>query len=298
MRVTFSATFRNLVRDTARAAEEMVNRQFEVSSGRRVRVPSDDPQAISAIVGERAEMRATDQYVRATDSVESRLTVVDTILSDIGKMLTAAQTTAAAARNSFVTPQQREAYALELEGLRDTILGDLNTQYRGTYVFSGTASLKAPYTKDSSGAVGPYEGNAEPMLVDIGRHRSVGVTVDGQQLAQGSDASNVFEVFESLIAAVRAGDLEGIGQGMTGLSRALDRVANVQSRVGAGLSDLNDHRVRLAEASEAADVRRSALEDANLAESISAMQQAEVAYRAGLGAASKTSQLSLFDYLG
>jgi flagellar hook-associated protein 3 FlgL len=298
MRVTFSATFRNLVRDTARAAEEMVKRQFEVSSGRRVRVPSDDPQAMSTIVAERAEMRATDQYVRATDSVESRLRVVDTILSDIGKMLTAAQTTAAAARNSFVTPQQREAYALELEGLRDTILGDLNTQYRGTFVFSGTASLTAPYARDSSGTVGSYAGNAQGMLVDIDRNRAVAVTVDGESLARGTDASDVFEVFDSLIAAVRAGNLTGIGQGMDGLSRAFDRVSNVQSRVGAGLSDLDDHRVRLDEASRAADTRRSALEDANLAESISAMQQAEVAYRAGLGAASRTNQLSLFDYLG
>ncbi len=138
MRVTFNTAFRNGVRDINRAAEEMLRRQHEVSSQRRVHVPSDDPSAASAIVGERNQMRSVDQYVNASNSVESRLQVADTVLSDIIKNLTAAQTTAAAGRSTVLSETQRQALALEMRGIRDALLADVNAEYGGTFLFSGS----------------------------------------------------------------------------------------------------------------------------------------------------------------
>ena len=45
------------------------------------------------------------------------------------------------------------------------------------------------------------------------------------------------------------------------------------------------------------DARRSSAEDARLAESISAMTQADAAHRAALGALANAGRLSLMDYL-
>ena len=51
---------------------------------------------------------------RPTDSVESRLTVVDTVLSDVIRQITNAQSRAAAGRSSILTPTQRTAIAGEI----------------------------------------------------------------------------------------------------------------------------------------------------------------------------------------
>ncbi len=78
---------------------------------------------------------------------------------------------------------------------------------------------------------------------------------------------------------------------------AFERVTTAQSRVGVTLGDLDAHRMRLDAMRRASDARRSSLEDANLAEAISRMQQAETAYRAALGALGASGRLSLMDYL-
>ncbi|MCL4848066.1 MAG: hypothetical protein KJ066_16105 [Acidobacteria bacterium] len=292
MRVTFNTAFRNGIRDINRAAEEMIKRQREVSSQRRVHVPSDDPSAASAIVGERNQMRGVDQYVSTSNSVESRLRVVDTILSDVIKNLTAAQTTAAAGRSTVLSATQRQALALEVRGIRDALLADVNAEYGGSHLFSGTRTTTAPFTRDGAGTIGPYAGNAEAARLDIDRSREVEVTFDG-----GALVGDLFDSLDTLAAAIEAGDMPAIDAGMERLNEAFDRATRLQSRVGNTLGDLDDHRARLDQMKRASDVRRSQLEDANLVESISAMQQAETAHRAALGAFSNAARLSLLDYL-
>jgi len=297
MRVTFTSMFRNGLRDINQAAEDLARAQREVSSLRRVRVPSDDPAASAAIVGERSEMRVFDSYAKASDSVDSRLRVIDSALSDVISNLTYAQTTAAAARPSFVTQAQRDAYANQLTGVRDAILSDLSIQYRNTYVFSGTAATVAPYEKNATGTVQPYAGDSGRMVLDIDRNRSVEVTIDARSFVQGADAEDLFQVFDDLIAAVQTGDAAGIDTGMAGLQRAFDRVTAAQSRVGNGLATIEDNKTRLGEMRRASDTRRSELEDANLADAITRMQQAEAARNAAVAAVGATARLSLLDFL-
>ena len=47
MRVTFGSIFRNGLIDINRTTEELAVRQREVSSGRRIHLPSDDPSAMA-----------------------------------------------------------------------------------------------------------------------------------------------------------------------------------------------------------------------------------------------------------
>jgi flagellar hook-associated protein 3 FlgL len=292
MRVTFNQIFRNGVADILRAAEELARRQREVSSLKRIQVPSDDPSASAAVVGERAEVRLADQYVRATDSVDSRLRVVDSVLTDIIKNIETTQVRAAVGRNSFINQTQRDALALEIEGLRDAILSDVNQQYRGTFLFSGTLATTQPFVKDAAGAVQPYAGNADTMEVDIDDNRAIEISLDG-----GAVVGSLFDDMVALANAVRTGDTAAVEAGMQAMEAAFDRVTNAQSRVGNGLSTLEDHKGRLSDIRRASEARRASLEEANLAESITRMQQADTAHRAALGAVSSAARLSLLDYL-
>jgi flagellar hook-associated protein 3 FlgL len=292
MRVTFNGAFVHSMQDIKEAARRVSEWQRQVSSGQRIQQPSDDPSAAAAVVGERTEMGLLDQYRETTDSVESRLLVVDSYLSDLIANLTVAQTTAAAGRSTILPPNQRQALASQLRGIRDTLLQDFNGQYRGTYLFSGTDTLTRPFSKDGSGTVQPYAGNANSQRLDIDRNRGVDVTLDG-----GAVAGDVFDVIASLADAVEAGDMTQVDAGLQGLAAAFDRFTGAQSRVGVALGDLDEHRLRLGAASRSADQRRSSLEDANLAEAVSRMQQADTAYRAALTALAGAGRLSLMDYL-
>ena len=76
MRVTFNAQNRNSTAGLEDSASRLLEFQRQVSTGKRIEKPSDDPSATLGSIGEHAETAAIDQYARATDSVASRLSVV------------------------------------------------------------------------------------------------------------------------------------------------------------------------------------------------------------------------------
>jgi flagellar hook-associated protein 3 FlgL len=297
MRVTFNAQNRNSTAGLEDAASRLLEFQRQVSTGKRIEKPSDDPSATLGSIGEHAETAAIDQYARATDTVTSRLAVIDTVLSDLIVQLERAQVSAASARGTSKTPVQREAAATDLEGIRDTIFGNMNTSFNGTFVFSGSASTVAPYTRVGSGPVSAYAGATSEMVVDIDQQRAVKMAFNGQLLTQGADARDVFAEFDDLIAAVRAGDDAGIATGMAAFERMFDRVSTAQGRVGADLRTLDEQKVRLSELRRASVKRLSSLEDTNMAAAITGMTQADAAYRAALGAVNSVTRMSLMDYL-
>jgi flagellar hook-associated protein 3 FlgL len=297
MRVTFGAQNRNAIAGLEESASRLLEFQRQVSTGKRIEKPSDDPSATLGSIGEHNETAAIDQYARATDTVASRLAVVDTVLSDLITQLTAGLVASASARGSGKTQVQRDAAATDLEGIRDTIFADLTTSFNGTYVFSGSATTVAPFTRVGSGPISAYAGSTSEMVVDIDQQRSVKVAFNGQVISQGGDPQDIFVEFDTLITAVRAGNTAGIDAGMQALQRMFDRVSTAQGRVGADQRTIDEQKLRLDQLKRASQQRLSSLEDANMAEAITGMTQADAAYRASLGAVNSVTRLSLMDYL-
>lgn len=295
MRVTFSSTFRNGLIDVNDAAERLGTRTREVSSGKRLQQPSDDPGSMASTINEHTEMGTLDQFVRRNDSVEARLTIADSALTDIIKQITTALGKGAAGRNTILTPTQRQAIAQEIRGAREAILRGINTSYNGIFLFSGGQSTTPAYAEGPP--ISAYQGDSQTMSVDVTRGRAVQATFDGRAILQGSAAIDVFQTLSDLADAVETANMSNVDAGLSQLQLAFDRANTAQSRLGIDLASLADDRARTEELRRAADKRRSQLEDANLAESISGMQQADQAHRAALQALSQAGRLSLMDYL-
>ncbi len=296
MRVTFGEIQRQANEGISRAVEEMTKYQRQVSTGLRVEKPSDDPSAASIAVGERADVASFKQYTEASDSADSKLRVVDSVLSDLLDKLTSARSLVMSVRGSTATPAQREAAAEELRSLREAVIEDLNTTFRGSFLFGGAAGSTKPFAT-TGGVVDPYAGSTREVQVDIDRGRSVTVAFDGSTIAQGSDVTDIFAAFDQAAAAAVAADGTAMGDAFDAMGRAFDRATRTQSSVGASIRAVADHKQRLSDASLASGTRIASLEQANMAEAISGMQQSEVTYEAALAAAARTARVSLFDYL-
>jgi acetyl/propionyl-CoA carboxylase alpha subunit len=231
------------------------------------------------------------------DSATARLTVVDTALTDLIDRLTQAQTSVLSAQGSTKTDFEREVAAQALEGVRQAVLADLNTSFRGTYVFAGSNSTAPPFVAAPDGSIGTYQGATQEVAVDVGEHREVTTGFDGSLISQGGAAADVFATLDAAIAAARAGDHAGLQQARIDLQAAQDRATAVQMRVGTSLAAIDAQHLQLTDREIAVRARIASLEDANMAEAITGMNQADAAYRAALGAASRMTQLSLLDYL-
>jgi flagellar hook-associated protein 3 FlgL len=229
--------------------------------------------------------------------VSSRLTVIDTVLSDMTGKISQGLTTALGANGTDKTALQREAAAQTLIGLRDAILGDFNTSFNGIYVFSGTNSSTPPYSLAPVTEAGVYQGNADEATVDVASGRTAKVTYNGQSLAKGTATNDILTEFKSLIDNVRAGNSTQISSGMQALQTALDRISAVQTSVGTQMKSLEELKPQLSEMKLQAETRLDKTENVDMAEAISGMTQAETAYRAALGAAGAATKTSLMDYI-
>lgn len=297
MRISSNSEYLGAMADIQRAAADLAKWQSQVSSGRRLTTPSDDPAAVVQSIGDHADVGTMDQYVQTADSAKTRLTVVDNVLSSIVDRLTAARSDASATQGTTASDAQREALADELEGVASTLLSDLNTTFGGTYLFAGSAALTAPYARQADGSVSAYQGDGNGVAVDIGGSRSVQVGFDARTLAQGSDTEDVFACLSNLATAIRDNDQQGIAAGLAGLGRAFDRAVALQTRVGTDLATLDNEASKLALLKQVSLGRISQNEDANMAEAATQMARADTAYQAALGAVGARSRLTLLDYL-
>lgn len=297
MRTTFNASYRNALSDLQRTAEQLAKRQGELSSGKRISTPSDDPSSAQAIVGEYAANANVDQYIRSADSVVSRLAVADTVLGDMVDKITQAQANLTAAQGSTITPVGQQALVGELIGLRDALYTDANTVYRGSYLFSGTKSSTAPYSQNGLGIVSAYQGNTATMSIDVSEQTSVPVTFDGSAILQGSATNDLFTTMQNLITAVQTNNKTAINTAATELQAHFDRVVAAQARVGVSQVQIEDQKARLSTMKRATQGRLSAEEDTNYAQSITELNKADTAYKAALGATGRIGQVSLLDYI-
>ena len=298
MRITFNNQYRDAARGIEVASESLIEAQRKVSSGKRISRPSDDPSAAATAVTERAQIASIEQYSRAADSVASRLTVVDSALTDIVERITAAQSTALSGMGTTRSAAEREAAAKALEGIRGTLLDDFNTSFHGSYVFAGAAATTKPYTIGGGGAVGSYAGSSTEVAVDIADEQAVTVAFNGDTIAKGTAGSHVFKTLEDLAAALRAGDDSAAQTAFAALGDAFSRAVGAQTRVGVALRTIEGEQVRLQDTKLASTERLSRLEDADMAEAIAGMTRADAAYRAALGAVGTAARVSLLDYLG
>jgi flagellar hook-associated protein 3 FlgL len=296
MRVTFNGSFAGAVRDIQRAASHLAEQQQQVSSGKRIDRPSDDPSATAGAIGERAEMATLDRYRQAADTITSRLQAADTVLNDIVSQMTEAQAAALAGQGSAKTDAERETTAERLEAVSDALYTDFNTSFHGSYLFSGSSAKTAPYGREANGSVSAYRGNQSQVTLDVDRGVTVGVSFRATDIL-GTGPDDVFGTLKQLAQAVRAGDTDTVRALSPRLTAAFDNATRVQSQVGTSFNVVEGEQDRLTDMRRTSAARLSGYEDANMVTAISGMTQAETAYRAALGAIGSSGRSSLLDYL-
>jgi flagellar hook-associated protein 3 FlgL len=294
MRVTFRAIDDGLAAISA-AAEQFTRAQHQVETGKRMRTASDDPGAALRVIDGRTELGTIDSYTRSADTALSRISVMDTVLSSIVDKITEGQRIITKARGNTADTPARVAMAAEVQGLRDALLTDLNTTFRGTFLFSGADAKQVPYANIAG--TWTYQGDATTVGVDIGKNRNATIAFSGEDITRGGDPDDILKVLDDMVLAVQAPDEAALAAGMAALSRMFDRTVRAQSMVGVDEAGIEEEKQRLSDFRLASLQRVSVDEDVNVAIAITEMNQADTAYRSALQAVGASAKVSLLDYL-
>jgi flagellar hook-associated protein 3 FlgL len=292
MRVTDSSittrVLANLQRNIARGGQI----QEQLSSGKQISRPSDSPTGAISSMQLRGESRQNDQYTRNADDGLGWLGAIDDTLNDSMGRISKARELAIQGLNSGIsTPASREALAVELENIKDGLIGLANVTYLNRPVFGGTTTGRTAY--DASGA---YQGNAGTVSRTVGSNAQVRVNANGPEVF-GTGDTQLFAVLQGMADSLRANDPAALSAGLNKLVDAGDVVKSALADVGARYNRVSQMRDTAQDRLVTLTSQISDFEDIDLPKTIMEMQLQQTSYEAALAATAKVIQPSLIDYL-
>jgi flagellar hook-associated protein 3 FlgL len=293
-RITNEMMSRTLLADLGSITARLARTHEKLSSGKELTRPSDDPFGASRALGFRSELAQTRQYQRNIGEATAWQDTSDTALRQITDFALRARDLLVQGATDSAGPTARAAIAREITQIVDAIKSEANTQYAGRYVFSGSATLTAPY---ALGAVDAYAGNTEIVQAEIGPGVQVDLNTIGQA-AIGDGAAGLIATLRSVAADLTAGNTAALqGADLQNLDAAIDTVTNARAVVGARTNRLEAAAGRLAELEELSSGLLSETEDADMAETLVHFSMQQAVYQSALKSGAQIIQPSLMDFL-
>ncbi|HUW49800.1 MAG TPA: flagellar hook-associated protein FlgL [Sulfuricella sp.] len=163
---------------------DMLHTQQQVSSGRRILAPSDDPVAAAQVLDVTQLSDLNSQFNANTTTATSSLQMEESILSSITSLIQDAQTLTVNAGNAALSNVDRASQATELQGSLKALLGLANsTDGAGQYMFAGYKGTTTPFTEVAPGNIA-YNGDQGQRLISITSNRQVAVSDSGSDVFQ------------------------------------------------------------------------------------------------------------------
>lgn len=289
-RITHQTIQRSTLRNLQTNLSAMAGLQAQMSSGKKIQVPSDDPAVAGSVMHLRATQRQLDQYSRNATDGDSWLTTVDSALAGSLTSLRRVRDLVVQSGNGGLGPTSREAIAAELEGLRDDLTSQANTTYLGRTVFAGTSGAGVAFD-DTYAWNGSTTATVERQ---IGPSTVVRVDADGAQV-YGEGAGSVFALVDDLAADLRAG--VDVTDRLDAIDDRMDAMLTATASTGSRQRVLQSVATELTGQALTVKSQLAGAEDIDLAEVIMNLKLQEVAYQGALGAGARVLQPSLLDFL-
>ncbi len=272
------------------------NAAQEVSTGRRVNNPGDDPSAMAALVFNNAQTSQDAQFQANISDVQSKVQVADSVMNSASQLLTSAISLGTQGATGTLSDANRQSIAAQVAGLQQQLLSLANTSYQGTYIFSGTAVTTQPFTQDSSAPSGvTYNGNSAVTTVQISQGQSLQTNLPGDQVFTNS-SGNAFAALNDLTNALNSGN--GIAAANTEVHNAFNQLNNQRVFYGNSLNQLQSADSFLSQDTVNLSTQQNNLIGADLTKAISQLSQSQVAEQASISATAQILNLpTLLSYL-
>jgi flagellar hook-associated protein 3 FlgL len=274
--------------------------QRQVASGRRLEAASDSPDDVPRLLQVRSEIARLEQTEKDLANATSETLAAEHALQTAAKLMDRVRTLGAQGASSFASAATRQGLAEEVGDILKRLVALANTESLGRYIFAGNNDQQAPYVWDETSTPkwGLYEGTDAARELSHPTGARMEIARDARWIFDSSDTSrSVFQQVQELYDALSTNDeariqnVQGVlGQVTEHVNSALSFYGNVQNRLAEALATAQQMKLRIESA-------RAGMEDADLAESILQLQQAQFQREAALQVRSQVQRRSLFDYL-
>lgn len=295
------AFYERATRQIGSLRERASELQNQIGSGERLSRSSDDPVAASRLrtLARRERLAEVDQL--NSDRAMDDLQLTDKALGSLTDLTARANELAMQAANGSLGTEQRQLLKAEIDGLRESFLLVANGRNgAGQALFGGQA---AGLAYQDTGAGLTYVGTATAESVGIGDGQTVTRAMTGPEVfsfEQGGSPTSMFAVLANLSAALAdpTADHTAAGQtAMAGIDAGLEKITTAQTIIGSrmGWIEIIDER-RVMTGELVAD-ERQAIGGADLATTMTRLQETLTVLEASQASFIRLAGLSLFDQL-
>lgn len=315
MRISTIQAFNTGVRGIQDNYSAVTRTQEQITSGKRLLTPADDPVASVRLLQLDQQAGKLAQYKDNLTAATNSLTQEEAILNSVNNVLQRVRELALEGGNGALDDQARRALAQELTEREDELHGLLNSQNaRGEYLFGGYQSDSEPFVKNGDGSY-TYAGDEGQRFIQIGSAKMVAMNDNGKSLfvaptavtpeGQGEAERVVLDTVRLLRETLENTDgtmdseqrSSRLAASLKNIDTAMNQVLGVQTTLGARLNVIESTQLENDEASLINTTVQSGLEDLDYAEALSRLSMESIVLQAAQQSFVKVSGLSLFNFL-
>jgi flagellar hook-associated protein 3 FlgL len=271
--------------------------QTEVSTGQRVSKLEDNPTAAGQLVNLQSQQQTLAQYVKNTNTALQISQASTSALTNL-KTVSDRATEIASLGSSTESSTSATAYATETNQLLEQAVQSANTTLNGSCLFGGTATQASPFqvTRDSSGNITAvtYNGSNTTASIPVADATNVSPYTDA---TTNQGIADFLNNLVSLRDALNNNDSSTVATVSTNLQTTENTVINSISEQGAVQSGLLVVQSQQSTTATNLDTLVSSDRDVDMAQAMTQLSQAQVAYQAALQSTATIMSKSLISYL-
>jgi len=299
MRITQRALALNSLRGLNNNLATVNKLQNQLTSGKTISTPSDDPTGTNTSMLTRQAQAANAQHARNISDGHTFLDASDSALQNMLDQVRRVRDLAVQALNTgSSSAASDQAIATEVNGVRESLLGQANQVVQGKPIFGGVTSGNQAYLSDGTYVgVGGANGIAvRPVSRRVSDVEAIRVDITGPE-AFGDPASgkDLFAVVANI--ANHVGDGTALTTDLSDLDDVISRMTTAAADIGTRSARMDDAASVNASQSLTLQAKLTDTEDVDLPKTIMELQMQQTGYQAALSVTAKSLQPTLVDFL-
>ncbi len=288
----------NLTQD----AQRMQNAQVQMSTGKVLNQPSDNPLAVSQVMS----VNATLSQITANQStISAGLTWMKNSSAAIQSIISQLQQVQGTVLQGLNAPSNSAsgdaALSQTAKQLAEAVNQVLDSKQGNRYLFGGTATATAPSGYAGyGGAASAPPGATQPIAYTImsGVQVNVNATAGAMFLTTSAGATSDLQgTLQSIVTDLANGNHAALSQDLSNLNANLNQVVNINADLGTRIQRMTSAQNLMNQYSQRMTTQKGVIVDANMAQVITQFNTDQTVFQAALKMGAGILLPSLVSYL-
>ncbi|MCM3124132.1 MULTISPECIES: flagellar hook-associated protein FlgL [unclassified Mesobacillus] len=295
MRITQSMLSSNSLRNLSESYRRMGQYQDQLSTGKKITKPSDDPVVAMKGMFYRSGLTEVEQYKRNLSELYLWMENSEAGIEQANNGLQRVRELVIQGKTGTLSPTDREAIAREVEQIKNDLVQVANTQVSGRYIFHGTDTDHPPVPTENPPTVAANltDTAIDTYKVEVSRGVSLRANINPANVFN----QEMFNVVQEIETALKDDNPSALDDLLSRLDNAMDNLSAERSELGARYNRLEMIDDRIAQQEVMANRVLSDNEDADIERVITDLKTQESVHRAALGVGARILQPTLLDFL-